>query len=91
MAEIVEYSYEGLTPEGQLIKGRFKGEKAVFLSEIKQKNLTLIKVKEKRRRLKKGKISWRDFHNGIEQLYYLLRSGMKIDRAVSLLSKTAHK
>ncbi len=90
-AKTWEFIYEGATPQGQRVKGRFRGDKERFLAESRKKGITLLKVKQKKIGLKRGNLSESDLHTGIEELYHLINSGMKIDQAIHLVIKTCQK
>ena len=85
------YAYEAIVGSGEKIKGTFEGSQSEFELMIAQKKLTIISVKEKKRELSKKKFTSDDFLALIEELYYLINSGMQIDQALKMLTKTATK
>lgn len=85
------YEYEAIVSSGESIKGVFKGSESDFERMISQKKLTLTNIKKVKEKLDKSKFSNDDFLEFIEELYYLTKSGMPIDRALKMLTKTAKK
>lgn len=85
------YIYEGITPDGEKIKGKFFGTYQELLRDIKTKNILVTDIKEEKRSLRKGKFSIDDFYQNIEELVYLLSSGLQIDRAVNLIVRNSRK
>ncbi len=86
-----EYIYEALTIGGKSIKGRFAGSFKDFQKYLKSQGLTLLSYKEKRVKLKKGQFKDDDFASIVEELYYLINSGVKVDDALKLLIKSVSK
>ena len=58
---------------------------------IRSHRITVVKTKVKTRELKKGDFTLDDFYEFIEELYYLINSGMDINSALKLLLKTVGK
>lgn len=85
------YRYEAHTSGGQRITGSFQGDWDAFKAEIRAKKLTVFKVEQRNVRLKKGKFKHVDLLSGIEELSYLVGSGMKINLALQLIIKNAAK
>jgi type II secretory pathway component PulF len=85
------FEYEAIVASGESIKGVFKGSESDFEKMISQKKLTLIDVKKIKEKLDKSKFTSGDFLEFIEELYYLTKSGMPIDRSLKMLTKTAKK
>jgi len=85
------FEYEAVTNSGENIKGVFQGSKSDFERMCSQKKLTIISFKEKKRKLNTSKLSSDDFLAFIEELYYLVNSGMPIDQSLKMLIKTASK
>jgi len=85
------FEYEAVVPSGEKFKGSFEGTKEEFERLIAQKKLLLISVKEKKEKIDKSKFTQNDFLNFIEELYYLINSGMPIDMALKMLAKTTKK
>jgi len=85
------YDYEAIVASGESIKGVFKGTQQSFEKMVIQKQLMLVDVKKTKIKLDKSKFSSDDFLAFIEELYYLTKSGMPIDQALKMLSKTVKK
>ncbi len=85
------YIYEGVTSDGEKIKGKFFGTYQELLRDIKTKNIVITDIKEETKSLKRGKFTLEDFYANLEELTYLLSSGLQIDRAVNLIVKNARK
>jgi len=86
-----EITYEAISSNDEQINGLYKGTLEGFKQFIKSENLTLISFKEKKKKLKAGKFKNVDFQSFIEELYYLIDSGMKIDDSLKLLIKNTQK
>ena len=85
------FEYEAIVPSGERLNGVFRGSKEDFERFIAQKKLILVQVKEKKEKLDKSKFTQDDFLAFIEELFYLTDSGMAIDEALKMLSKTTKK
>jgi len=85
------FVYEAIDPNNQKITGTFSGELEEFQKYIKLNNLFLISYKEKEIKLKTAKFTTKDYIYFIEELYYLISSGMSIDKAISNLIKSSSK
>ena len=83
--------YEAVTSRGDRIGGTFFGSTSELIEELKQKGAFLVRVKEEKEQLKGGKYRFADLVGDFESLSYLVSSGMKLDKAVSLLAKMARK
>jgi len=86
-----EIVYEAVSSNGEDIKGIYKGTLAGFKQYIKNEGITLISFSEKKKKLKAGKFKEEDFQAFIEELYYLVDSGMKLDDSLRLLIKNVQK
>ncbi len=86
-----EITYEAISSNNEQINGVYKGTLEGFKQFIKTDKLTLISFKEKKKKLKAGKFKNSDFQSFIEELYYLIDSGMKIDDSLKLLIKNTQK
>ena len=86
-----EFAYEALTINHKTIKGRYAGGFKDFQKYLKSQGLTLISYKEKKIKLKKGNFKDSDFAGIVEELYYLINSGVKVDDGLKLLIKSASK
>ncbi len=85
------YVYEGITENGEKIKGKFFGTKEDLLKEVQKQKIVITNIKEDTKKLKKGKYTNEDFSSNIEELSYLLSSGVQLDKAVSLIIKNSRK
>ena len=85
------FEYEAILNSGETIKGVFQGSENDFERMCSQKKLTIVSFKEKKRKLNTSKLSNNDFLAFIEELYYLVNSGMPIDQSIKMLIKTASK
>jgi len=85
------FEYEAIVGGGESIKGIFKGTKVDFEKMISQKKLMLINVKTTKEKLDKSKFNSDDFLAFIEELYYLVNSGMPLDSSLKMLIKTTKK
>ncbi|MDF1881736.1 type II secretion system F family protein [Sulfurimonas sp. MAG313] len=86
-----EITYEALSSNDEHLSGVYKGTKEQFKHFIKSEDITLLSYKEKKIRLKSGKFVGSDFQSFVEELYYLIGSGMKIDDSLKLLLKNTQK
>ncbi len=86
-----EFIYEGATAQGQKVKGRFRGDRDKFLAEVRKKDITLLKVKQRKVSLKGGRFTEKNLASGIEELKHLINSGMKLDQALQLIVRTNQK
>jgi len=85
------YEYDALLPSGEKVKGTFHGSRSEFEQMLSQKKLTLIAFKEKKEKIDTSRFKQDDFLAFIEELYYLILSGMPLDSALKTLSKTTQK
>ena len=85
------YVYEGVTETGEKIKGKFFGTKEDLLKEVQKQKILITNIKEDTKKLKKGKYTNEDFSSNIEELSYLLSSGVQLDKAISLIIKNSRK
>ena len=84
-------SYSAVTSSKEVVNAIFEGNKREFEEFVRQKKLIVTSFKETKRELKKGKLTQDDFLALIEELYYLINSGMSIDKAIKLLITTSAK
>ena len=84
-------NYEAIDVNGQKISGVFTGSLEEFEEYIKLYKLFLISFKEKELKLKNTKFTIKDYIYFIEEMYYLISSGMSIDRALLNLIRNATK
>jgi type II secretory pathway component PulF len=85
------FEYDAILSNGETIKGSFEGSKDEFEKMVSLKKITVVGVKEKKKKLNSKKFDADDFLALVEELYYLINSGMQIDQAVKMLIKTASK
>ncbi len=85
------FEYEAIVDGSQTIRGVFQGSRDEFEQMIVQKKLILTKLKEKKQKEDNSKFRQEDFLAFIEELYYLINSGMAIDSALITLAKTTRK
>jgi len=83
--------YSAITKNKEKINGVFNGSKAEFEEFIRRKKLIVTNFKLETKKLKKGKLNQDEFLALIEELYYLIKSGMALDKALKLLITTASK
>jgi len=83
--------YKALTPSKEQVNGIFNGSDDEFKKFVVDKKLIVLSFKMETKKLKKGKLTQDDFLSMIEELYYLVKSGMSIDKALKLLTTTASK
>jgi len=83
--------YKAITPSKEQVNGIFNGSSQEFQKFVVDKNLIVLSFKEDIKKLKKGKFTQDDFLSMIEELYYLVKSGMSIDKALKLLLTTSSK
>ena len=86
-----EITYEGMSSNNELVSGTYKGQSSNFQKFLKSEKITLLSFKEKKIKLKSGKFKESDFQSFVEELYYLVDSGMKIDDSLKLLIKNTQK
>ena len=85
------FEYEALLPSGETIQSSFTGTKEEFEAMLQKKKLLLTRVKEIKEKVDNSKFTQDDFLAFIEELYYLTKSGMPIDKAIKVLLKTTKK
>jgi len=85
------FEYEAVIASGEVIQGSFQGTKEEFELMIQKKKLLLTSVKETKEKVDNSKFTQDDFLAFIEELYYLTKSGMPLDKAVKVLSQTTKK
>jgi len=85
------FEYHAIDSHGEKIVSYFVGTKDDFNKYIKKNNLFLLLVKDKKKKLKQGKFLSKDFIYFIEELSYLVSSGMRIDSALKLISTNSEK
>jgi type II secretory pathway component PulF len=85
------FIYEGVTKSGEKVTGKFFGTYDELIKELKREGILLTNIKEEEKKQKKGKFTNEDFSNTIEELDYLISSGVQLDKAISILVKNASK
>ena len=85
------FEYEAVIASGEVIQGSFQGTKEEFEIMLQKKKLLLTSVKETKEKVDNSKFTQDDFLAFIEELYYLTKSGMPLDKAIKVLSQTTKK
>lgn len=85
------FEYEVVIASGEVIQGTFSGTKEEFELMLQKKKLLLTSVKETKEKVDNSKFTQDDFLAFIEELYYLTKSGMPLDKAIKVLSQTTQK
>jgi len=85
------FIYEGVTKSGEKITGKFFGTYQELVKELKNEGILLTNIKEETKKQKKGKFTNDNFANTIEELDYLVSSGVQLDKAISIMIKNASK
>lgn len=85
------FEYYAIDTHGEKIVSYFTGTKEEFYSFIQEQKLFLLSVKEKEKKLKSGKFNLKDLIFFIEELSYLVSSGMNLDKALKLISNNSEK
>jgi len=83
--------YVGVTRDGEKISGEFIGNKEELIRNLSKEGIFVVSVRESRRKKRKGKYTIEDFATEIEQLSYLVSSGLQIDKAISTMIKNSKK
>jgi len=83
--------YKGLAKGGEKISGEFLGTKKELIEKMQAEGILLTDVSEKKRRLKEGRYRLGDFATDIEELSYLVSSGLQINKAIAALIKNLKK
>lgn len=86
-----EIRFVAITTNDEEIEGVHKGDKKSLKKYVKSEKLILLSFKEKKIKLKSGKFLNSDFQAFVEELYYLIDSGMKLDDSLKLLIKNTKK
>ncbi len=81
--------YKGLTSTGDEVEGEFIGTREELMLFLKKEGIFLTKIYEERSKFKKGKISRTRFLSDLEQIQYLISSGMRIDHALNNVIKNS--
>jgi type II secretory pathway component PulF len=77
-----QFFYEALDESGRKIRGVFVGNVDEFYFFIKNNNLFLLDYKIKNNKKNNVKFSNKDYMFFLEELYYLISSGMSLDKAI---------
>lgn len=85
------FEYEAFFENGEKHVGVFEGTESAFKQMIEVKKLIIIKLVEKKKKIDKKKYNNNDFISLIEELYYLTKSGMSLDKSIKLLIQTSVK
>ena len=81
--------YEGVRTSGEKVKGKFLGNREDLLKFARTEGIIITSIKEDFKKKKNSKLKLRKIYESLEELSYLLSSGLKIDDALSTLSKTS--
>lgn len=94
---LTEYAYSCFDPLGQETKGVISApDRTMALSKLRDQGLTVIDLVEKRSKARRG-VVWgkgikdQDLYNISRELSILLRSGIRIDKAIELLMNPSMK
>ena len=79
--------YKVVDSHGVIIKGQYVGDYDAFIKFIKNNGYFLIEYNEKQKVNKKNKFKNKDYMYFLEEMSYLLSSGMSIDKALKNLIK----
>lgn len=85
------YDYSGVTLKGDKVQGTIFAEKGEVQKKLKEQGIFLLDLKQKKQKLTKGRFSEVDFKSGIEQLYHLTLSGMRLDQAIKTVQESSRK
>ncbi|NPA54617.1 MAG: hypothetical protein GXO21_08145, partial [Aquificae bacterium] len=85
------FIYEGVTKTGEKVTGKFFGTYEELVKELKREGILLTNIKQEEKKQKKGKFTNEDFSETIEELDYLISSGVQLDKAISILIKNSSK
>jgi general secretion pathway protein F len=80
--------YEGISKTGEKVRGRFIGSKEELFRSLQEEGILLLSIREEKEVRKKKKFTSDMLFNGLEQLYYLLTAGLKIDVAIGLIIRS---
>ncbi len=83
--------YEGVSESGQKVRGSYNGTKSDLLAELQSAGVLVTRLKEEQEKLKGGRFVFADLHETIEQLHYLLVSGLQVDQALGVMVKNSRK
>lgn len=85
------YKYQALNSRNETVRGLFAGDRDEFEEYIHRNALTVTQVDVTRRTMKKGALSDSDFIDFVEELHYLVNSGVDLQSAFRLLAKATDK
>jgi len=85
------FHYKAFDPKGGEVESDFYGTVDELRDYLKLENLTLYDFTEQKPKLDKSKFKQDDFLLFIEELTYLMKAGMKIDEAFTLMLKNSKK
>lgn len=83
--------YKGITKSGENITGEFLGTKEELIKSLQSEGIFLVSATESKKKLKNGKYTLGDFSLDVEELSYLVASGLQINKAISILIKNLKK
>ena len=85
------FHFKALDTKGGKVESDFYGTLDELKEYLKSENLTLYDFTEKSPKIDNSKFTQDDFLLFVEELTYLMKAGMKIDEAFSLMLKNAKK
>ena len=85
------FHYKAFDPKGGEVESDFYGTLSELKDYLKLEELTLYDFTEQKPKLDKSKFKQDDFLLFIEELTYLMKAGMKIDDAFTLMLKNTKK
>ena len=85
------YRYVGINKEGEKVEGEFIGKKDELISFLHKEGVILLSLSESYKKRKKGKYKIGDFLNDMEELSYLIGSGLRLDKAIQAVIKNSQK
>jgi general secretion pathway protein F len=85
------FEYVAIDSSGEKITGHFIGTEKELQQFARNNDLFILSIKEKIKNLKKGKFTLQDFILFIEELVYLVSSGLTLDKALTIMSENSEK
>jgi len=89
---VPNFAYQALNQAGARVSGVLAGaSQAAALAELERKNLTPLRLTEQREQRRRGGVSARALAGGYQQLADLLRAGVPLMKALTLLGRQKSK
>lgn len=85
------YRYKLVTKSGEKIEAIFVGKKDDLVNEVAGQGGIIISIKEEKASFKRGTFKFKDFSEGIEELSYLVKAGLPLDKAIKTISENSSK